>query len=119
MRSVESVLDSLGCANCVTWILKVLEEDGEFVSTEPCKGVVSRFVIRTRDHVIVAQKASQSFAYLNNKIIPDRVSQAIIHHLEAVNVNKQYGEFVVGMAFCADKFMLQAVQEQRAIGQIG
>jgi hypothetical protein len=55
---------------------------------------------------------------LNYEVIAGRVAQAVVHHFEAVNVNKQHRELVLRMPLRTGKFMLQAVSEQSTIGEV-
>ena len=47
------------------------------------------------------------------------MSQAVVKNLELININKQDGEFVVGVALGEHQGALQPVEKKGAVGKIG
>jgi hypothetical protein len=56
---------------------------------------------------------------LDDEVVSGVMTQAVVHHLEAVHVDEEHGKFVVLVALGAREGSFQAVQEQGTIGQIG
>ena len=85
---------------------QALADDHELVATEPCDGVGS------------LQAPLDPPRDLDEQLVAGVVAQAVVDHLEAVDVEEQHGD-LAGAPREAEESLAEAVEEERAIRQTG
>jgi len=100
-------LNTLGRARRLVDVADVVDDDHEFVTAE------------SADDVVLAQAALEPPTDLDEKAIPREVAETVVHDLETVQVEKQHGELVVGIAVGALDRARQDFEHQRSVGQAG
>ena len=82
------------------------QEDGEFVTA------------KTRDHVVFAQLRTHAGGHGDQDGITGRMAVGVVDVFEAVAVEEQHGDFIVGRVGCAQGSR-QPRSKVGAIGQVG
>ena len=85
---------------------QALADDHELVATEPCDGVGG------------LQAPLDPPRDLDEQLVAGVVAQAVVDHLEAVDVEEQHGD-LAGAPREAEESLAEAVEEERAIRQLG
>jgi hypothetical protein len=86
--------------------IRVLGQDGELVAAQPADGVV------------LAQAAAQPGPDLAQQPVPGAVTQAVVDHLEVVQVDEEHGH-AAAVAARPGQRVPDPVVEQRPVGQVG
>ena len=84
---------------------QVLEQDGELVAAQTSRGVAG------------SQAALQADRHRDEQLVADRVTQAVVHGLEAVEVH-HHDRDRGGVPFLATHGVVHTVGEQRPVGQV-
>ena len=107
-RRLQAVQDALGDDRGLARVADVVEQERELVAGEPGDGVVR------------PQRGLQPSRHRLQQLVAARVAEAVVDDLEAVEVEEQHGRAALGvMALGAPDRLVQAVQEQDAVGQAG
>ena len=61
----------------------------------------------------------QPFAECDQQLVPDRVAEAVVDELEAVDVEEQHPAAIAGIALGAAQRELQVVEEERSVRESG
>ncbi len=88
-------------------LLQLLEQDGELVAAQARDGV-------SRPHA-----AFEAARHLDQQQVALQVAEAVVDHLEAVEIQEHHGQPVVVVALRPRQRRAQPVHEQRAVGQTG
>src|SRR5205085_11215203 len=96
---------ALGDANGIVEVLKVIQKNRKLVAAKP------------RDRVVRAQTTFELARNRDEQLVADRVAETVVDHLEAVEVEKENGEVVFGMALGLFDGEAQMICEEQAIGQ--
>ena len=90
----------------VDGVVVALDQDGELVATEPGDGVAG------------PDRAAEPLRHPDHQLVPDRVTEGVVDHLEVVEIDEQQGQRTQ-----AAPVLLQGVGhpvgEQRPVGQPG
>lgn len=81
-----------------------VEEDDKLVATEACEGDV------------VGEDVAQSGGDLDQELVSGGVSEGVVDHLEAVEVEEEGGEGLEGAFFDGADALGQTLHEERAVG---
>ncbi len=118
-------MDARAHAQGVPRVLDIDEQNRKFVAAETRQRVVSGRAIRAvaddaaRNALFVAQGVNQAIRHRADELIADGVAQAVIHDFEVIQIDEEHGELIIGVALGVIEGAAQAVEKQRAIGQIG
>ena len=107
-RRRERVEQALGDVRAASSAGDVLEQDRELVAAEPrerCPRRAARLGRRSRDRA--------------QQLVAGRVAEAVVDRLEVVEVDEQHRELVARGAAVARERLLEAVLEQRPVGEPG
>src|SRR5438876_10383 len=83
------LLGALGHPNCMIVIFNTVDKNGKLVTTQPYYGV--------RRPGTLFQTSGDSY----EQLIPSDVTQGVINVLEAIKVEEEQGEQVIGFEFCS------------------
>ena len=95
--------DPLGDFLCLAFVDDVLDEHGELVATKSCGGVTG------------PQAQVDPVGHFDQQRVSKRVAQAVIHHFEAVQIEKQHRHLTL-LTSRAFERVRQPVEQQRSIG---
>src|ERR1700733_13358996 len=121
----QSLLNSLPHADRIARAGDIFEEHGKFVSAKPgnAQSLQVQFGLacglQTCNGVCVAERSTHALRDLHQQLVASRVPQTVIDHLELVDVDKENRKLVVQMPSGSEHRMLQAVEEQIAVRQVG
>src|SRR5690348_13832269 len=124
-RGGEPGCDAFGNANGVAGVANIVKENSEFVAPEAgegiivCGGLSLQTGRRAGNGVVAPQRCGQALPDLNEKLVSSGVTQTVVIKLEFIHINKEHGKFIAGMTLSQVDHVLQAVEEESAIGQVG
>ena len=104
-RSGQSLLQPLGNRDRILWRADVVEQDRELVATE------------ARRRVGRPQVGGDPFGHTGKQGVAKQVTKAVVDELEAVEVEEQHREMLVGVTVRSGHRHSQPVEEQRAVRQ--
>ena len=84
-----------------------VQQDGELVSPQPGDRIA-----RTQEH-------ADPLAEFDQQLVARGVTQAVVHHLESIEVEKQHGKLARRLAAVLFQGEIEPVQEQGPVGQSG
>ena len=97
----------LGDANRVLGAAYLLEQDGEFVTPE------------TRHGIFFARALDQSLRHLDQQLITGHVTEAVVDHLESIEIQKKQGERMMAVPLRRRVETQKIVEEKRSVGKTG
>src|SRR5712664_928067 len=106
-RRPQLLVEAVGDLPRVRGVGHVLEQDGELVAAEP------------RHRIAGAQRGLEPAAHLDEELVSEHVAEAVVDHLEAVDVQHQHREAGLVPPLLQREAVLEAVEEERAVGQAG
>src|SRR5512133_1242373 len=99
-RDRQFVMDPVGHVDGVLQFADVLQQDGKFVTSEPCNRVPR------------SDTFDQFESHLNQKSVPDEVAKAVIDEFEAVQIKKKDGIERLAAACGGGDNLLESISEQ-------
>ncbi len=98
----------------VARIFKIIEQDREFVSAQARHG--ERFS-QARDRICHSQALLQSIGHGEQELISNQVAQAVVDHLESIEVQEENRKQMIFSAFRVFDQASESINEQKPIGQ--
>ncbi len=106
-RRLQLADDALGDQRRLVGLDDAFQQHREFVAAQ------------ARDDVARLQAGADAAADLEQQVVADQVTDRIVDHLEAVQVDEQHGELFARVRDVALHRLLQPLQQQGAVGQAG
>src|SRR5262245_19386487 len=101
------IANALGRLDCIVYMPYAIECDCKLVAAKP------------RNHVARPKTRLQAARRGYEQLISNLMSEAVIHHLESVEIKEQHSESISFAFLHVPDRALQPVHKQSAIGQAG